>query len=285
MPAYNAEPWIAEAIASVLEQTLPDLELIIVDDGSTDRTTEIIQSFNDARIHLISKTNGGVSTARNAGLDQATGDHITFLDADDRMTLDNLQIKTDALGQAHVDWVFSDIRKCDAHMRSIGVEQGTDGDVIRTILSGRGTGVPGISSNILTHRRCFDPGLRFDPLLSNSADQDIVIGLARGFKYKHVPVPLNHYRTLPGSMSRNIALFEKDLLYFFKKAGDSGLLDDRAFRRYCMGNAYWSIGGSWWKNAGKPLKALPYFLKALLLRPALLFRPFRRNKISGKRVQ
>lgn len=276
IPAYNAEKWIAGTIGSVLDQTIADLEVIVVNDGSTDGTSAAAMHVSDSRVQVINKPNGGVSTARNVGIEKAVGTYFAFLDADDLMTPDSLEVKVNGLISAGVDWVFSDIWRCDEEMNPIGeAEQGTDGDVVRTILSGRGIGIPGISSNILTHRRCFENGLRFDPVLSNSADQDIAIGLARNFSYKRVAAPLNKYRTSPGSMSRNIALFEKDLLYLFSKADRMGLLKDAAFRRYALANAYWSIGGAWWKNAGKPGKAVPFFLKALLLRPVLLFRPLR----------
>lgn len=278
IPAYNAEKWIAGTIASVLDQTLSDLEVIVVDDGSKDGTSAIAMSVGDSRVHVISKPNGGVSTARNVGIEKARGTYLAFLDADDLMTPDSIEVKVNNLVSAGVDWVFSDIWRCDEEMDPIGeAERGTDGDVVRTILSGRGIGIPGISSNILTHRRCFESGLRFDPELSNSADQDIAIGLAQNFTYKRVPVPLNKYRTSPDSMSRNIALFEKDLIYLFRKADRMGLLKDAAFRRYALANAYWSIGGAWWKNAGAPGKAIPFFIKALLLRPVLLFRPLRKK--------
>lgn len=276
IPAYNAEKWIAGTIASVLDQTLTDLEVIVVNDGSTDGTSAVAMNAGDARVQVVNKPNEGVSTTRNVGIGKAVGTYLAFLDADDLMTPDSLEVKVNGLVSAGVDWVFSDIWRCDDEMNPIGeAEQGTDGDVVRTILSGRGIGIPGISSNILAHRRCFENGLRFDPELSNSADQDIAIGLAQSFTYKRVPVALNKYRTSPGSMSRNIALFEKDLLHLFRKADRMGLLKDPAFRRHAWANAYWSIGGAWWKNAGEPGKAVPFFIKALWLRPALFFRPLR----------
>ena len=83
MPAYNAEKYIAEAIQSVLDQTFQDWELLVIDDGSKDSTAKIVNSFSDPRIVLIQQENGGVSVARNAGLDLAKGKYITFLDADD----------------------------------------------------------------------------------------------------------------------------------------------------------------------------------------------------------
>lgn len=278
IPAYNAEQWIAEAIKSVQAQTEQDWELIVVNDGSRDNTAGVVSAVVDPRITVVDKSNGGVSAARNTGIERARGTFIAFLDADDAMlSIHSLRSKLEALRSAGVDWVYSDMWQCDAEMRPVLQEQGTDGDVVRTILSGRGIGIPGISSNILVHRRCFDAGVRFDTNLSNSADQDIALSLASGFTYRRVPEALNGYRVLPGSMSRNIALYEKDHLYLFAKADRNGLFKDPAFRRYAYANAYWAIGGSWWKKAHRPFKAIPWFVRALIRRPALLLRPFLRT--------
>lgn len=84
IPAYNAEAWIDRCINSVLSQTVADLELIIVNDGSKDRTFQIAKRYEvDARVRVFDKPNGGVSSARNVGLDNANGEWITFIDADD----------------------------------------------------------------------------------------------------------------------------------------------------------------------------------------------------------
>lgn len=84
MPLYNKAPFVAEAIASVLQQTHPAWEIIVIDDGSTDGGPEIVKQFPDPRIKLVHQPNAGVSVARNHGIDIATGDYISFLDADDR---------------------------------------------------------------------------------------------------------------------------------------------------------------------------------------------------------
>lgn len=83
IPLYNAEKSIEDCLRSVLQQTYNDLEIIIVDDGSQDKSYEICERFNDKRIRLYRQKNGGVSKARNLGIDKATGEYITFLDADD----------------------------------------------------------------------------------------------------------------------------------------------------------------------------------------------------------
>ena len=83
IPAYNAESFIETAIRSVLLQTVSDFEIVVVDDGSLDRTSEIVRSLGDGRIRYIYQENGGVSAARNTGIQNAKGEYVCFLDADD----------------------------------------------------------------------------------------------------------------------------------------------------------------------------------------------------------
>ena len=88
IPCYNAEQSITRTICSVLEQTYKNLEIIIIDDGSTDKTSEILKKYAaiDGRIKIISQNNAGVSVARNVGINCATGEYLIFLDADDNYT-------------------------------------------------------------------------------------------------------------------------------------------------------------------------------------------------------
>jgi glycosyltransferase involved in cell wall biosynthesis len=83
MPCFNAAAHLPQSVGSVLAQTLADWELIAVDDGSSDGTLAWLQARTDPRIHVLSQTNRGVSAARNAGLAQARGEYVAFLDADD----------------------------------------------------------------------------------------------------------------------------------------------------------------------------------------------------------
>lgn len=93
IPAYNAEVFIDRSIQSVLNQTYRNMEVIIVNDGSTDRTREICEKYSkeDKRIVLINQENSGVSKARNAGLDNLTGEYVMFVDADDWIDSDYVE--------------------------------------------------------------------------------------------------------------------------------------------------------------------------------------------------
>jgi glycosyltransferase involved in cell wall biosynthesis len=103
MPVYNAENYIAEAITSVLKQSFGDFELLIINDGSTDHTVKIIQSFKDPRIILLHQENRGISSALNAGLKYSRAPYIARFDADDVCYPDRLKIQYDFI-TAHPEY-------------------------------------------------------------------------------------------------------------------------------------------------------------------------------------
>ena len=85
IPLYNKEKQIKDTIDSILKQDFTDFELIVVNDGSTDNSLKIIEAINDERVRIINQTNAGVSAARNKGMDEARGDYVFFIDADDHL--------------------------------------------------------------------------------------------------------------------------------------------------------------------------------------------------------
>ena len=92
IPVYNAEKYISDTLKSVLNQSYKEIEIIVVNDGSTDQTESIVkQNFNDPRIKLINQSNAGCSAAKNTGLKHATGEWIQYLDADDLLSPDKLE--------------------------------------------------------------------------------------------------------------------------------------------------------------------------------------------------
>ena len=97
IPVYKVQDYLPKCIESVLQQTYHNLEIILVDDGSPDKCGKICDSYarKDERIRVVHKTNGGLASARNAGLECATGDYVCFIDSDDWITKNEI-------GRAHV---------------------------------------------------------------------------------------------------------------------------------------------------------------------------------------
>ena len=107
IPAYNAEKYIGACLDSVISQTYKNIEIVVVNDGSSDRTKEIIENYaeKDKRIKLISTENGGVSRARNIGMDNSKGEFFTFVDADDGLFENSVQILLDTMNETNGDIV------------------------------------------------------------------------------------------------------------------------------------------------------------------------------------
>lgn len=120
VPIYNVEPYLETCVDSILSQTYGELEVILVDDGSADNCGAICDRYaaQDARVRVIHKENGGVSSARNAGLDAATGDYVMFTDGDDRIEPEMVAVLLDAVTKNDAD-----VATCNLRMESASGEQ------------------------------------------------------------------------------------------------------------------------------------------------------------------
>jgi len=105
IPNYNRAGLIGETISNLLAQTLPPYEIIVVDDGSTDKSIEVIRAF-EAKVILLQQQNAGPGAARNAGLKVASGDYVQFQDSDDLLSLNKLQAQTEQLESSGGDIAF-----------------------------------------------------------------------------------------------------------------------------------------------------------------------------------
>ena len=108
-PCYNAAPYIATTIKSVQQQTFTGWEMIVVDDGSTDDSAEIVRQISqqDSRIKLVQKENGGSASARKIGLSLAKGEYIQFLDADDLWRSDKLKKQIELIKKENAVFVYT----------------------------------------------------------------------------------------------------------------------------------------------------------------------------------
>ena len=124
VPVYNRENKVGSCIASILNQTYTDLELILVDDGSTDNSVAVCEEYakQDKRIRIIQKENGGVSSARNCGIKEARGEYLQFVDSDDTIDKEMTQKLYEAVQKNEADEAICGFRE---------IHGGTRGDVIR----------------------------------------------------------------------------------------------------------------------------------------------------------
>ncbi|MFZ5553495.1 MAG: glycosyltransferase family 2 protein [Bacteroidota bacterium] len=269
IPVYNGEKFISQTISAVLQQTYKNMEIIVVNDGSTDKTKTILEQISSPQLKVVHKSNSGVSDTRNAGISLAKGKYIALLDADDRWHPDNLEKKITLLESDNTTgFVFSDMNNADENLRVTGpAPKGKDDHLLENLLSWNGEVIPGPCSNVVARKICFDEGIKFDSRLTTIADQHFTVQLASRYKGKRIPEVLWDYRIVAGSMSKSLAVMEKDMLNVYAIYRENKYFRSENFRRKCFANMYLILAASFWKDGNNKKKGFYYIRKAIASAP------------------
>lgn len=272
VPTYNQSKLLQVTIESVLDQTYPNLEIIVVDDGSTDDTATVLAQYS-ARVTCMRQANRGVAAARNAGIRVATGEYLTFMDHDDLMLPTKLERQVQVLdSRPEVGLVHCSYYHIDENGDHLDIVWGLpEGDTLRDLVCGDFVWVGGP----LVRRQCLDHVGLFDEEHPWTADWDMWLRIAQaGYEFACVQEPLGAYRILKGSMMSDPAKLERDVFAVLDKVfSDSRLRDDVAamkkiaygtMRRW-MSCRYYAAGC--WEEAQRNLA------DALALRPEWLQSP------------
>jgi len=211
IPCYNAGKFIGETIQSVLRQSFTDWEMIVINDGSTDDSEEIVKKINDPRIRLVSKPNTGVSDSRNIGFEKTTGEFVCFLDADDLMADNFLEKRIRFLLSNSLHAIVGGkLIHIDEDGKNTGKISFTpDEHAIRQVLFFD----PSISScpSAFLIRRSFLVGykIQFEKSLWSTADKLFLLQIALRVPFREVKGGELFYRTHSRSMS---GLYSIDLV-------------------------------------------------------------------------
>lgn len=278
---YNKADTVGPAIESVLRQTYTDHEILVVDDGSTDNTAEVVGRYG-ARVRYLPKENGGTGSARNLGISQARGKYVALLDGDDLWLPRKLELQMAALmrepglvgAQCSAYLVDERLRVFDVRVCR------PERDTLRDFLMFRN--LPAFSSTVVVRREVFGKVGGFGTDLVILSDWDMACRLARTGTVRSVPEPLVLYRHYPKNQSRDVDIhIESGILslqrFFDRQSG----LDPRV-RSWepevwahfyamlgggCVRNGDWGRGLRW---TGRAIRTSPTVL------PYVLAMPFRR---------
>lgn len=204
IPCYNGAQFLAEAIESTLAQTCLPLEVIVVDDGSTDNTREVAARYPNVR--YLRQENQGASIARNAGLSKSQGDYLIFLDHDDRLLPKAIEVGVNNL-KAHPDcgfvFGFSRSIQADGSLLTEAQEERIEAANYQLILSGRSLSPP---ATVMFRRSVFEEIGEFDTTFDPAEDYEFYLRVARAFPiYCHNQVIAEyrrHENNLSGDISR-----------------------------------------------------------------------------------
>jgi glycosyltransferase involved in cell wall biosynthesis len=246
IPTYNSAGYLTDAVDSVFEQTFNDVELLVIDDGSTDNTEAVMRRYG-SQVRYIRQSNGGVAAARNRGIVESRGRWIAFLDADDTWLAGKLERQLAALADsAEGRACYSAFALVDTQLAPLGVNRSErHGTALEDLLL-RGN-VIGTPSTVVCDRALFDLAGGFDTTLSQCADWDMWIRLAAFTDFIYVDEPLAKYRQHPNNMSRNVELLERDSVRMLEKGFDMAGVPCslRSLRRATLARNYMVLAGSY----------------------------------------
>lgn len=218
IPNFNYARFLSEAIESVFDQSHKDIELIIVDNGSTDNSLEILKPFND-RITLVNQANLGQASARNAGLRHITGDFVAFLDADDYWESDKLEKQLQRITKDN-ELVYSGISRFRDRERKVVsvVTPSYSGDCSQFFLTSPGVSIvlSGESTTLFSRALLERVGL-FDENLNSASGWDFFRRCSKFTKFDFVPEPLTNYRLHASNMSNSSINTIEDIRRAYKK--------------------------------------------------------------------
>lgn len=208
IPTYNRAKFLKRAINSVLNQTFKDFELIIVDDGSTDDTSEVIYNFGDSRIKYIRyEKNKGAAVVRNTGIKNAKGDFIAFQDSDDEWLSQKLKKQMEIFENLPLDIgiVYTDKLLIKDQEKIYGVSphiMPSDGIIYNQALN---YGVMNIGiGTALIRKECFDRVGMFDEALPRFIDLEFFIRLSKHYRFYHINEPFINYYQTPFNITSNL---------------------------------------------------------------------------------
>jgi len=224
IPAYNSSEYIGGAVDSVLRQSFKDFEIIVVDDGSTDDTRRIVDLYlTDSRIRYIYEENRGLPGARNRGARQSQGEYLAFLDADDYLAPNALEMMLQVFRSSGVAWLNVGVLKIEGDKKTVRHPQRPAGDLFRAILDD-----DFITRSPFYSSEAFHVVGMYDEKMCNREDWDLNIRMIESGKpFALLDEPIYHYTRTPGSITtgnrRKICVYTERLLRkHHKRLADSG---------------------------------------------------------------
>ncbi len=207
IPTYNREKLIERSVRSVLNQTYENLEVIVVDDGSADKTEDVIKSIDDDRVIYYKQENGGAGKARNTGVILATGEYIAFQDSDDVFRSKKLEIQMEYIKKnPQYSMVYSSFLRhnADGTIRIIPeafrYPGPLEGDIFYTLLQKNSVGAP----TTLMKKECFEEIGGYDESLRSLEDWEFALRYSEGFYIGYIDEILVDVYEQAGSVSFNI---------------------------------------------------------------------------------
>jgi len=262
IPCYNQAHFLPECLGSILSQIFQNWEALIINDGATDNTSEVANEFSqkDSRIKLVEKVNGGLSSARNRGIQEANGDYFIFLDADDLLLNDCLQYYSRILNEG-VDFIQSGYLSFKDNLRNVLYKRATIYPYVDFYQTIHEANIGPVNGFVVSKKMVQKVGL-FNEKLTSCEDWDYWI---RSSKAGYTPITVNHifaaYRFVTGSMGKhslrmleqglrviNINQLNIDSFEFLSQE-----FYNKTYKRACLGHLIFTVSIALFNNQNESL--------------------------------
>jgi glycosyltransferase involved in cell wall biosynthesis len=288
IPTYNRACYVGHAIQSVLRQTFRNLELLVLDDGSTDDTETVVRAIRDPRLRYVRCPHRGISATLNTGVREAQGRYIARLDSDDEWLPELLATETAVLdAQPDVGLVYGRAQAMDAAGHPLPFTRGYalrhPGDSFRSMLVDDSTNI-----SVVVRRSCFDQAGLFDETLMAHEDWDMWLRVARHYRFAFVDATLARFRVHDANLTAPVSAVYPHLLDTRPRVLDKAFADPTlptayrsvqpiAYRTVFLGIAlaWWNVGqwrraaravGQAYRQGGNPLTTTVHLLWLAIFR-------------------
>lgn len=280
IPAYNREGTIKEAVESILKQTYKDLEVIVVDDCSKDRTVNVVKGITDSRVRVICcEKNGGACVARNIGVDNANGEIIAFQDSDDIWHEDKLEKCLKAMNEQDADFVFSSLLR-EENIKGKKFQEiipvfnlnSVEDKLSRILVQNY------VSTQTIVAKKHIFNKVKFDKDFPRFQDWDLAIQVIReGFKVHYIEESLVDSIVLGDSISYDGSKAVKAISLLENKYADEYKKNPDVYRRFCERAAFLiemsgNNGSGYFMKSYKIKKQISVLIKYILAK-IRIYRP------------
>ncbi len=241
IPSFNKAKFIDRTINSVLYQSYKNIEVIVVDDCSTDNSIQILNKFKDKIKLFINNKNYGASYCRNFGLSKSHGQFIAFLDCDDYYDKSKIYECINYINKKNCSFVYTNVNLINYfgkilpnfnNMSKIG-----EGNISKNVLLNE---ISITNSTLVAKRECFNKVGGFDENIFLAADREMLVRLSLEYTAGYIEKPLSYYRVYTNNMFENINNTINEFVYILNKHKKNEILKDKNFYKTCLCNIYYN---------------------------------------------
>ena len=241
IPSYNKQDFIEQSINSVINQTYKNIEIIVVDDCSSDKTLNILKKYENKIKLYVNNINKGASFCRNYGFKKSRGKYIAHLDCDDYYHKNKIYKSIDYINKNNHFFIYTNVNLINSNGKKLNnnnnIQSIGEGDISKKLLLNE---ISITNSTLVAKRECFNKVGLFDEKIFLAADREMLTRLSLNYKAGFINEQLTFYRVHTNNMFINIDNTIKEFVYILNKNKNINMFKNKKFFNTCLCNIYYN---------------------------------------------